>query len=77
MRQLKAIDDNKLSEKEIETILQEHLNNEQLKSIKNEARLLRSIKGQVPLSLLLSVGLFETDKVELKNDKSKSQTIKF
>ena len=32
---LKAIDDNKLSEKEIETILQEHLNNEQLKSIKN------------------------------------------
>ena len=32
---LKAIDENKLSEKEIETILQEHLNNEQLKSIKN------------------------------------------
>ncbi len=32
---LKAIDENKLSEKEIETILQEHLNNEQLQSIKN------------------------------------------
>ena len=32
---LKAIDENKLSEKEIEIILQEHLNNEQLQSIKN------------------------------------------
>ena len=32
---LKVIDENKLSEKEIETILQEHLNKEQLQSIKN------------------------------------------
>ena len=32
---LKAVDDNKLSVKEIETILQEYLNNDQLQSIKN------------------------------------------
>jgi Ni2+-binding GTPase involved in maturation of urease and hydrogenase len=35
----------------------------QLKAIKSEARILRSIKGEVPLPLLLSVGLFESDKV--------------
>ena len=35
----------------------------QLKSIKAEARILRSVKGEVPLPLLLSVGLFESDKV--------------
>ncbi len=35
----------------------------QLKSIKSEARILRSVKGEVPLPLLLSVGLFESDKV--------------
>lgn len=35
----------------------------QLKTIKSEARILRSVKGDVPLPLLLSVGLFESDKV--------------
>ncbi|MFZ0408169.1 MAG: GTP-binding protein [Cyanobium sp.] len=35
----------------------------QLKAIKSEARILRSVKGEVPLPLLLSVGLFESDKV--------------
>ncbi|WP_254944085.1 GTP-binding protein [Cyanobium sp. AMD-g] len=35
----------------------------ELRAIKNEARILRSVKGEVPLPLLLSVGLFETDKV--------------
>ncbi len=34
-----------------------------LKAIKNDARILRSVKGDVPLALLLSVGLFESDKV--------------
>ena len=32
-----------------------------LKEIKNDARILKSIKGNIPLNLLLSVGLFETD----------------
>ena len=35
----------------------------ELRAIKNEARILRSVNGTVPLPLLLSVGLFETDKV--------------
>jgi G3E family GTPase len=35
----------------------------ELRAIKNEARILRSVKGEVPLPLLLSVGLFESDKV--------------
>jgi G3E family GTPase len=35
----------------------------QLLSIKPEARILRSVKGAVPLPLLLSVGLFESDRV--------------
>jgi G3E family GTPase len=35
----------------------------QLRAIKNDARILRSVKGEVPLALLLSVGLFESDKV--------------
>jgi G3E family GTPase len=35
----------------------------QLREIKEEARILRSVKGEVPLPLLLSVGLFESDKV--------------
>ena len=34
-----------------------------LKDIRNDARILRSVKGDVPLALLLSVGLFESDKV--------------
>ena len=35
----------------------------ELLAIKPEARILRSVKGDVPLPLLLSVGLFESDKV--------------
>ncbi|CAK6693246.1 MULTISPECIES: CobW family GTP-binding protein [unclassified Synechococcus] len=35
----------------------------QLRTIKTDARILRSVKGEVPLPLLLSVGLFESDKV--------------
>ncbi|MCB4407267.1 GTP-binding protein [Synechococcus sp. MU1642] len=34
-----------------------------LRDIRNDARILRSVKGEVPLALLLSVGLFESDKV--------------
>jgi G3E family GTPase len=36
---------------------------ERLRQIKAEARILRSVKGEVPLPLLLSVGLFESDRV--------------
>ncbi len=36
---------------------------QELRQIKNEARILRSVKGEVPLPLLLSVGLFESDRV--------------
>ena len=39
-----------------------------LKSIKTDARILRSVKGDVPLALLLSVGLFESDKVTSSAD---------
>ena len=35
----------------------------QLRTIKTDARILRAVKGEVPLPLLLSVGLFESDKV--------------
>ena len=35
----------------------------QLRGIKTDARILRSVKGEVPLPLLLSVGLFESDKI--------------
>ncbi len=34
----------------------------ELREVKNEARILRCIKGQVALPLLLSVGLFESDR---------------
>ena len=34
-----------------------------LKEVKNDARILRAVKGGVPLPLLLSVGLFESDRV--------------
>jgi G3E family GTPase len=34
-----------------------------LREIKGEARILRAVKGEVPLPLLLSVGLFESDRV--------------
>ena len=36
---------------------------QRLRDVKNDARILRSVKGDVPLALLLSVGLFESDKV--------------
>ncbi|MDM7959922.1 MAG: GTP-binding protein [Synechococcus sp. WH 8007] len=36
---------------------------EKLREIKTDARILRSVKGEVNLPLLLSVGLFESDKV--------------
>ncbi len=36
---------------------------QELRQIKTEARILRSVKGEVPLPLLLSVGLFESDRV--------------
>jgi G3E family GTPase len=35
----------------------------QLREIKTDARMLRCVKGEVPLPLLLSVGLFESDHV--------------
>ena len=34
-----------------------------LKEIKHDARILKSIKGNIPLNLILSVGLFETDAI--------------
>ena len=37
-----------------------------LKEIKNDVRILKSIKGNIPLNLLLSVGLFETDQINKK-----------
>ncbi|MCP9888184.1 GTP-binding protein [Cyanobium sp. ATX 6A2] len=42
-----------------------------LRQIKTDARILRSVKGAVPLPLLLSVGLFESDRVvadSIEND---------
>jgi G3E family GTPase len=44
-----------------ETVLQDV--ERQLATIKTSPRILRSVKGQVPLPLLLSVGLFESDRV--------------
>ena len=41
---------------------------QQLRDVKNDARILRSVKGDVPLPLLLSVGLFESDKVSSPAD---------
>ncbi len=39
---------------------------DKLKEIKNDVRILKSIKGNIPLNLLLSVGLFETDLITQK-----------
>jgi G3E family GTPase len=36
---------------------------DRIREIKGEARILRTVKGEVPLPLLLSVGLFESDRV--------------
>ena len=41
---------------------------QKLRDVKNDARILRSVKGDVPLALLLSVGLFESDKVTAPAD---------
>ena len=46
-----------VSEERLEAVEQ------QLRDVKNDARILRSVKGDVPLALLLSVGLFESDKM--------------
>jgi len=43
---------------------------QQLRAVKNDARILRSVKGEVPLALLLSVGLFESDRVGSPADNS-------
>jgi G3E family GTPase len=42
----------------------------ELRAIKTDARILRSVKGEVPLALLLSVGLFESDRVVARQDHS-------
>ena len=39
---------------------------DKLKEIKKDVRILKSIKGNIPLNLLLSVGLFETDLINQK-----------
>ena len=41
---------------------------QQLREVKNDARILRSTQGDVPLPLLLSVGLFESDKVSTQDE---------
>ena len=40
---------------------------QQLRDVKKDARILHSVKGDVPLPLLLSVGLFESDRVVNEN----------
>ena len=42
----------------------------QLRAIKSDARILRSVRGEVPLPLLLSVGLFESDKVAAQGEQA-------
>jgi G3E family GTPase len=44
-----------------------------LREIKADARILRSVKGDVPLPLLLSVGLFESDRVVAAHDHQAQQ----
>ena len=55
-----------VSEERLEAVEQ------QLRAVKNDARILRSVKGDVPLPLLLSVGLFESDKVSSPADDGRS-----
>ncbi|MEI6828584.1 MAG: GTP-binding protein [Synechococcaceae cyanobacterium ELA445] len=43
-----------------------------LRTIKTDARILRSVKGEVPLPLLLSVGLFESDRVVADQQKEEA-----
>jgi len=45
----------------------------QLRTIKSDARILRGIKGDVPLGLLLSVGLFESDRVADSDDQTQDR----
>jgi len=47
---------------------------QQLLAIKSDARILRSVKGEVPLPLLLSVGLFESDKVAAQQGAAASKS---
>ena len=42
---------------------------ESLRDIKKDARILHSVKGDVPLPLLMSVGLFESDRVANTTDR--------
>ena len=56
-----------VSEDRLQTVEQ------QLRDVKNDARILRSVKGDVPLPLMLSVGLFESDKVVGSESKHTSQ----
>ena len=51
-----------VSEERLQTVEKE------LRAVKNDARIMRSVKGDVPLALLLSVGLFESDKVTTAAD---------
>ncbi len=39
----------------------------ELNSIKDDARVLRSVHGEVSLPLIMSVGLFETDRISIKD----------
>lgn len=44
-----------------------------IRDVKQDARILRTVKGQVPLPLILSVGLFESDKYYDANDSQKAE----
>ena len=43
---------------------------DELREIKTDARILRSVNGDVPLPLLLSVGLFESDRVVAEQEEA-------
>ncbi len=43
---------------------------QKLRDIKTDARIMHSVQGEVPLALLLSVGLFESDKIVNQSDHS-------
>lgn len=45
-----------------------------LRELKKDARILRSVSGQVPLPLLLSVGLFESDRVAEQAGEAKAHS---
>ncbi len=58
-------------------VTKEHLLNleKDLKEIKKEARILHCVKGNVPLPLIMSVGLFQTDQIGLIQNKKKNAHI--